>query len=149
MMDDPKALPIEKKQQWNQFIDFLDKNGYKGNPQLDDRSTGLGEMLMAKYKKLNPNVTLNYSDVPLIQGELQNYRQGIVSKWRQNPAIAPGVKSEDEIMPGLSQADGWLGSKTSSYKYPSAVLTDQSGNVVKDYGVNTGLYDNMVAAKRK
>jgi len=117
----PPLTPIQR-QDWNSFIDFTEKEGYKGNPILDDKDKKLGMYLMQKYKSLNPKSTITYADVPRVQSELQQVKTNAIQEYRKNPSEFNGVKSEDEILPSISKVDGWLGSKTSSNKFPVATL---------------------------
>lgn len=133
-----------ERQQWNAYIDYLQKRGMKGNAALDNRDTALGQKLFNEYKATNPNFTLTYDRVGDVQKDLQDYRNGLVQKYNANPAIVPGIKSADEIMPGLSPVDNWLGSKTSNWKYPTASFTTSDGNTI-NYGTNTGAYDAAIA----
>lgn len=146
--DKPKAITNDKKVAWNSFIDYLDKNGYKGSAALDNRDTNLGKSLLAKFNATNPNSQLSYDDVPVVQSALQDYRQGLVNKWKAGTAGAEDIKSADDIMPGLSPVDGWLGSKTSSYRFPTASITHTDGTK-QEFGVNTDLYDKLVQPKTK
>lgn len=148
--DKDKAKPIDnnKKLAWNAFIDYLDKNGYKGSTDLDNRDKNLGQTLLAKFNAANPKMQLSYDDVPLVQSELQNYRQTLINKWKAGQAGADGIKSADDIMPGLSPVDGWLGSKTSSYRFPVATITHTDGTK-QDFGVNTDQYDNLIQGMTK
>lgn len=143
-MGDPKdkVIPLTnaQKMQWNQYIDFMDKQGMKGNPALDDRSKQLGEFYFNRFKALNPGTTLVYQDVPRVQQALQDYRQNLINQWKSGKMQADGVKSEADIMGGISPVDGWLGSKTSSYKFPVAVATNGDGTQ-QNFGVNTQAYD--------
>lgn len=140
-----KRAPLnnDEKAQWNSFVDYLDKRGMKGNVALDNRDTGLGQQLLNEYKAQDPHFTLGYDKVSQIQQDLQDYRGNMINKWKANPAIIPDVKTPDEIMPNLSPSDGWLGSKTSLHKYPTATLTNNG--VVQNYGVNTAAYDAAMA----
>jgi hypothetical protein len=144
----PPLTPQEKVQ-WNGFIDYLDKQGLRGSTALDNRDTGLGAKLMAQYQKVNPAFNLTYDRVGDVQQDLQDYRKQLIDKYKSGKAQADsGIKSPDEIMSGLSPVDGWLGSKTSSYKYPTAQATIQGKKT--DYGVNTAAYDAaMYGAKSK
>jgi len=132
-------LGNDQRMQWNSFLDYLKQKGMQGNPALDNRDTGLGQKLMEEYRAQNPHFTLTYDQVPAVQSDLQNYRQSLIQKWKANPAAAPDVKSEDEIMGGISPVDGWLGSRTSSYRYPVAAFNGQN------YGTNTSAYDAAIA----
>jgi len=136
-------LTDQQKIQWNRFIDFMDKEGYKGSDQLDNRDTNMGKFLFQKFKSKNPDVTITYDDVPRVQADLQNYRQHLINQYKSGKMVDKNndIKDPDkEIMPGLSQVDGWLGSKTSSYKFPTAAATNLD-QTVTNYGVNTGAYD--------
>ncbi len=143
----PPPLTNDQKAQWNAYVDYLAKRGLKGNSALDNRDTGLGQKLMEEYRSQNPHFTLKYDQVPLIQQGFQDYRQQLINQWKKNPASSD-AKSENEIMGGISPVDGWLGSKTSSYKFPVAVLTNSDGTV-QDFGLNTGAYDAAIAKIKK
>lgn len=145
----PNPLTNDQKVHWNNFVDYLQKTGYKGSKALDNRNMAMGENLLAKFNQMNPGSQIRYEDVPMVQSELQKYRQDLVNRWKSGKAEGtPDIKTEDDIMPGISQVDGWLGSKTSSYKFPTAVVTQSDGNKV-NYGVDTKLYDAYMAAKNK
>lgn len=147
----PQVPPLsdKQKQDWNSFLDFVDKEGYKGNPILDDKNKQLGLYLMQKYRSLNPKATITYQDVPRIQGELQAYRNNVVNQWKAGK-IQTDAKSEDEIMPGLSPVDGWLGSKTSSHKFPTAVVTNTTDgkSLTTNYGTNVAAFDKDMGLKK-
>jgi hypothetical protein len=145
-----RQTPISniQKTAWNDYIDYLDKKGMKGNPALDNRDTGLSQQLFNDYKAKNPNFTLTYDQVPQVQRELQDYRADIVNRWKQNPSLIPDAKNENEIMPDLSIADGWLGSKTSSHKYPVAMINNSDGTV-HNFGTNLSAYDAAMAKSKK
>lgn len=134
-------LTDAQRQEWNRFLDFTEKEGYKGSPLLDDRNKNLGLYLMQKYKTLNPKSTITYQDVPRVQSELQNYRTNLVNQWKSGKMVAsPDIKSEADIMAGLSPVDSWLGSKTSSHKFPIAVATTSTGQQ-QNYGTNVAQFD--------
>lgn len=134
----PPGLTPLQRMQWNSFIDFLEKEGVKGSPLLDQRDKNLGKFYFQKFVTSNPGITLRYEDVPRIQQELQDYRANLVNQWKNGKVSVDSVKTEDDIMPGLSQVDGWLGSKTSSYKYPvSTDLLTKNGNATAtNYGTS-------------
>lgn len=137
----PPLTPVQR-QQWNSFIDYLDKSGYKGNPILDDRDKKLGQFLFDKYRHETPGVTITYQDVPRVQQDLQNSRNEAVNLYKTGKAKFD-VKDESEIMANLSPVDGWLGSKTSSHKFPVAVATtNNQGNIsTTNYGTDMERYN--------
>jgi hypothetical protein len=137
-----KPLTTEQRNQWNQFIDYLDKTGYKGNSLLDDKDKALGKQLMSKYKQVNPQFNLTYDNVPDVQQALQQYRTEALKQIHSGKAVVEGVKSDNDFMPGLSKVDGWLGSKTSSYKFPQASFTVKTpeGSTTTNYGTDMNAY---------
>ena len=118
-------LTPQQKMQWNGFIDFLDKQGVKGHPDLDAKDKNLGQYYFQKYQSQNPNLGITYQDVPRVQQGLQDYRNQVLQQWKAGKADLGGLKDESNFMPGISKVDGWMGSKTSTYKFPQAILNNQ------------------------
>ena len=117
----PPPLTLAQRESWNNFIDYLDKQGYKGSTALDNRNMALGQNLLAKYNAMRPNNKIDYSDIARVQQEIQDHRNNLVNMWKKDPkVINTPIKSEAEIMPNISPVDGWLGSKTSSWRFPIA-----------------------------
>lgn len=131
---DPPVLSIEDKQRWNGFIHYLSVNKLNKNPDLDKRDVSLGMTLLNQYNKENPKSAVDPSIIPRVQNELQLYRANLVKQWKAGK-IQSDVKSEAEIMPGISSVDGWPGTKTLSSAFPEA-HTD-----AKDYGLNVDAFD--------
>lgn len=144
----PAPLTNAQKQYWNEFLDYLDKQGYKGNTALDNKNMALGQNLLNKFNAMRPDNAIKYEDVPRIQAELQQYRAGLVDKWKKGLAKSDEVKTEDDIMRGLSPVDGWLGSKTSSYKFPTAVLKNSDGSIT-NFGTDVNKYDQTITNTKK
>lgn len=114
--DDPqpkRRLSPKEMQEWNAFLQFTKQKGYEGSPELNKRDKGLGAQLFAEFKKSNPNVSIGYDIVPLVQNEMQELRKSTQSflKRRNDP-------SADKVMSGISPVDGWFGSQTSQYRFP-------------------------------
>ena len=145
-LQDPPLTP-KARQDWNNFIDYLEKTGYKGSTLLDNKDTALGGKLLDQYKTINPDFSLDYNAVKQVQQDLQDHRASVVNAYRKNPASVEGVKSEDEIMSGLSGVDGWLGSKTSSWRYPQArkTSTTPTGTNVQNFGTDLAAYEAAMA----
>ncbi len=132
-------LTPEQKANWNAFIDFVELQKMNNNPGLDQRNKQMGLMLMNKFNFANPKQQLNPDMVTQVQQDLQDYRNNMVSQWKAGKINVDGVKSEDEIMPGISAVDGWPGSKTLSHRFPVAkALTN--GVLTKDYGTDIDSY---------
>lgn len=144
----PPPLSDTQRQHWNLFLDYVQKQGYKGSKALDNRNMQLGQGLLTKFNQMNPGSTIRYEDVPAIQGALQAYRNDLVSKWKSGKAEGtPDIKSEEDIMGGISPVDGWLGSKTSNWKFPTASFTNSAGQV-QNFGTNTQAYDTVMQNKK-
>lgn len=112
--NDPKPLEPKQREDWNNYVNWLEKKGYKGSPLLDKKETGLARNLFDQFIKENPKSTINYETVKSVQYEMQKLRdaaQGFAA--RRND---PNAKN---IMSGVSKLDGWPGSKTTSFKFPS------------------------------
>jgi len=140
----PKPLTAQDKAKWNKFIGFVEANNMKNNPVLDQRNKQVGMSLLQKFNLANPKDALPTDIVPRVQQELQDYRTNLVNQWKAG-RIAPieGVKTEGDLMSGISKVDGWPGTKTLSSRFPTAQITivTPEGKQVKDYGTDIGAYD--------
>ena len=124
----PKQLTTQQMQDWNNFVSFLDTKGYKGHTDFDIKDKNLGQLAMDTYKKYNPNFSLSYSDVPAVQQGMQDVRNKFIGDFKNGKIkIQEGQdagKDYENFMPNLSPVDGWLGSKTSSHKFPQVYLDE-------------------------
>lgn len=121
--------------QWNQFLDFVKEKGYEGSPDLNAKNKNLGSTLFADFKKANPNISINYDIVPSVQSAMQNLRtesQGFL-KRRNDPRA-------ETVMQGISPVDGWFGSKTSQFRFPSMAKEEYTNGVLTKQE-NLGLVD--------
>ena len=133
----PKKLSDVQMSDWNKFIDFLESKGYRGSTEFDKKDKNLGQVAFDAYKKLNPNFTLNYADIPSVQQAILDLRKSEIEKLKAGKAkLAEGLdagKDYEKFMPNLSPVDGWLGSKTSAHKFPMAFLNEYiNGQKVTD-----------------
>jgi hypothetical protein len=132
----PPPLTLEQRQHWNDFVDYLDKQGYKGSSALDNKNMALGQNLLDKYNQMRPQNKIDYGDIARVQQEIQDHRTNLVNMWKKDPkVITTPIKSEAEIMPNISPVDGWLGSKTSSWRFPIATR-DNSDSTTTNFGVD-------------
>ena len=111
-------------EEWNSFLDYVDKKGYKGSKELDMGDHKLSQSLFDDYKKDNPNAQLDYSYVLPIQQEIKNYRDRTIEDFKTGKAKINSSAGDnyEHYMEGLSNPDGWFGSKTSSWKFPKQYL---------------------------
>lgn len=116
----PSSITNQNRTDWNSYVDWLNKQGVAGKPQLDSDSTGF--KMLDQYRKLNPNTTISQNEITPIQQDLQNYRTWALDNISANKGTFAQGTNADNFMSGLSQADGYPGSKTTSYKFPDQYL---------------------------
>ena len=130
----PKLKPLSagEMQQWNGLVDFIEKKGYKGSEEFNNRDTNLGKMAFDAYKKQNPNFTLKYEDVSRVQQGIQEVREDIISDLKSGKAkVKEGQdvgKDYEHVMANTSAVDGWMGSKTSSHRFPKVFLDEYNAS---------------------
>lgn len=149
--DDPKPLTPELKNRWNKFLDFVELQKMKGSPLLDQRNKQVGMGLLQKFNFANPDSALPTDIIPKVQQELQNYRSKMVDQYKKGKiAVTPDIKSEADIMSGISSVDGWPGTKTLSSKFPVATLTHDNNGVktVENFGTDVSKYDAAIGSKK-
>lgn len=136
-----KPLSIQQRNDWNDFLDYLEKQGVGGSKDLDNRDTSLGLSHFNKYLKANPNSSITPDIIPSVQYEQQQLRRG-----NSFPTISDDTvfkQYQGQLSPQyrerpISDVDSWLGSLTSREYYPRAqrVLTKGGTNTRYDFGVN-------------
>lgn len=148
-------LTIIQRKNWNDFLDYLQKEGIGGSKELDKRDQTLGLNYLNKYNKENPDKAIDPGLVDDIQ-----YEQFLIRKGDQ----FPGLSSEQlkYVRSGLnpsymsrpvSDVDSWLGSLTSRQYYPTAHRGTNTGESY-DFGVDLESYvksltDSKLAEKYK
>lgn len=144
-----KPLSNDERTRWNAFIDYVKGQGMQNHPSLDQRNKQIGNALLQKFNYTNPSQALPMDVVPRVQQDLQSYRQNLIQQWKAGKtAPIEGVKSENDIMSGISPVDSWPGTKTLSNKYPVASLTASDGSK-KDFGTNMDAYNAAIAIPKK
>lgn len=170
--------PIDNSQMefWNGFVDYIDQKGYRGNTELDNRDKGLSKTLFNDYAKTK-NFTQSYDEfIPTVQTALQQKRKDLIQTARAGKANINGMveyfgtekpldigdeELEKRFMPGMSQIDGWAGSRTTTYKFPMVkqpqfkgrapgqTLKEQTTPVIfKDGGVMNVIVDGKLHAHK-
>lgn len=126
----PKRLTTNQMSHWNDFVDFLEKKGYRGSREFDNKDKNMGKMAIDAYKKLNPDFSISYDDIPSVQQGIQDVRNYSIAQLKSGKAtLKEGLdagKDYENFMPNLSPTDGWLGSKTSFHTFPKAFLNEYS-----------------------
>jgi hypothetical protein len=76
---DPKSLEgvsflsPEKMEEWNQFVDYVEKRGFRGDASLDKEDKG--NLLFEEWRKLNPKVTITKADMPSVRKSMLRLRE--------------------------------------------------------------------------
>ncbi len=138
------------KSDWNLFVDYMQKNGAKGHPDLDKGvgKNNMGIRYLEQYRKENPSTSLTPENVSEVQKNFQNYRDFAINEIKNKRATYDGDISkidtpQSDFMKDLSIVDGIPGSRTTSHQFPSSFLTtiykSPTGQVENKNTVNQGL----------
>lgn len=130
--EDPEPLTPRKMKEWNMVVDFLKSEGYAGSLELD-KDKSLGQALLNKLKKQDPSISITYDDVLTVQRDMQKLQQNM-----QEFETRKGNPNAKKIMGGISPPDGFLGSKTSLWKYP-VMIEEVYHNTALQSKTNLGL----------
>lgn len=136
-----KPLGVQQRKDWNNFLDYLEKEGIGGKEELDKRDQSLGLNYLKKYKKSNPESTVSADTIPMVQ-----YEQYLLRKGDAFPGLNPEELSYiRKALPAqylsrpVSNVDSWLGSVTSRLYYPTATRASNKGDKF-DFGVDFESY---------
>lgn len=146
-IDPTKPISPQDRQYWNGFVDYVAQKGYTGSPKLDERTSKLSRMLFDEYNRSNKG---NYSYdefVPSIQREIASYRNNAIDQIKKNNLKVTNDDGslytgnindydfEKNYMQGLSNVDGWAGSRTTSWKFPKAYLVQNGKSTEIDNSI--------------
>lgn len=158
--DNPTSERATKlKSDWNSFVDWLDKKGVKGNPDLDAGvgNDNVGIRFVRQYQQENPNTLISPETIKEVQGHFQNYRDYTIDQLRNKKIMLSDSKTPkgryvtpdenlDFYMKDLSKVDGIPGQRTTKWKFPNEFLTTiykaPDGKVEKSETINKGLAKN-------
>lgn len=138
-----REVTPQERNEWNDFLSFVEQKGYKGSKELDKGSDKLARSLFAEYKTLHPETTLDYSIVASVQKDMQDLRENVqaFAKRRNDP-------NAENLMKNISKIDGWFGSQTSQYGYPQMVLTTYHNDALVG-SENLGVVDKNMNPEKK
>lgn len=133
-------LSVPQRQQWNDFLDYVDKQGLGGSTKLDARDQSLGLNLMNQYKKANPNFSITPADISRIQYDQYLLRKGdsFPTLSAKQLAYARNGLNPAYMARAVSPVDSWLGSLTSKQFYPTAIRRTAQGDI--NYGTDIENY---------
>jgi hypothetical protein len=122
-----KPLSVQQRNDWNNFLNYLDKKGVAGSTELDKRDKSLGLSYLEQYRKENPNTTITPDIIPLVQYEQYQLRKGDkfgdftpqeLQEFREE-----GKKTQPAFWNRpVSDVDNWLGSVTSKSYFPQGSI---------------------------
>lgn len=125
----PTVVDNKLRSDWNDFTEYLEKKGYKGNPELD--KWGLGYKLLDEYVKITPNTSLSREKLPLIRNEMVNYRKWVLDESKKplgqgKASLSKGVDDTNfmrHVIENEKTADPiYPGSRFTSTKFPSGYI---------------------------
>lgn len=124
------TLNHSERNYWNGFVDFIASKGLKGSTDLDKKDKNLSQTLFAEYNYLH-NQNVDYTTfVTRVQLSIIDYRNRAITQIKTGHAFLDGYVKGDStynfdknFMLGLSKADSWSGSKTTSWKFPTDIVT--------------------------
>ncbi len=137
---------VKLMSEWNKFILWLREKGLSGNSKLNN--VEFSKSVMAEYKKLHPEVSLDYSDVIRVQKAIRAYRDYCIDGFKNNP---DKFKKADNIKPDYSnfmswvlgtKDDGLLGPYTSQFIFPFTYIKDLDKGDVENKGYNPAINVN-------
>lgn len=133
----PEEMPISNRtrQDWNDYIDWLDKNGVKGHPSLDHND--LGFKMIEQYRKVNPSTSITKDMVVPIQKEFSKYRDYALKQVDKGEVQLAQGTTKDNFLKALSTVDGIPGQRTTSYKFPVGYMKDMNTGDVQNKGFMT------------
>lgn len=106
----------QNRNDWNLFVDWLEKKGVKGKAELD--SNELGNKYLAQYIKETPTTSLTVDLIKPIQNDFQDYRTFAINEVKNKRGNFGVGVDESNFMKNLSNIDGLIGQYTSQVKFP-------------------------------
>lgn len=130
------TLDSQDRSTWNGFVDFVDSKGMKGSPTLDDRNQNISRGLWDEYST-SKGINKSYDEfIPTVQYNISEYRNRAIermksgemnlSNFTREQLNAPDFDWNKNFMQGLSDIDGWAGSRTTSWKFPSETVKSKA-----------------------
>lgn len=132
-----QKLTSNERTFWNGFCKYVELMGFKGSPQLDNHNKGISFVLFSNYCSLQQKQYDYTAFVTRVQIEISAYRAKSLEQIHAGKATC-NCTTDSEFMPGLSVIDGWAGSKTTSWYFPSDTVP------VYRNGVKSGTKPNNV-----
>jgi len=128
---DEPVIDNKVRNDWNNYVSWLDKKGMKGHPSLD--KNGLWNKMIEKYREENPNTVITKDIIVPIQKDFDNYRKYSLDQVKSGKLLFDEGVDENNFMKNLSVVDGIAGQRTTSFQYPMDYLKtlDKDDKVIK------------------
>lgn len=108
------------REDWNNYLSWLDLKGMRGKAELD--TNDLGGKMIDEYRKQFPDTSVSRENIIPIQNEFKKYRDWVLSEVAAKRASLAEGTTPETFMKDLSKVDGYAGSLTTSFKFPSSYL---------------------------
>jgi len=135
-MPDPvkdDKISVQEKKDWNEYIDYLSKKGLKGSPELNKGAgeENVGRKVLKQFLKENPTSSLRIEKVPKIQNYFEDLQKSGKERLESGKSKMAEGQTKESFMKGISKVDIYPGSKTTTYKFPTASLeTSENGKII-------------------
>lgn len=120
------------KEDWNGFLNWLDKKGMKGKPELDKGD--LGNQLFRQYIKETPGTSLSEKSIPAIRKaytELRNDRLKEIQEGKGNYEGSPESFMKHIVLNEQTENPNYVGQHLTQTMFPGAKLTSPTGEIKK------------------
>lgn len=133
-----EPIPVQLKEDWNAYLNWLDKKGMKGKPELD--KGGLGNKLFEQYLKENPNTTLSVEQIPNIRkAYLQMREQGLKDYKEGKMSFSSGTTPENYmkhiVLNEQTENPNYVGQHLTQTPFPGqkfSIKDKKTGQVIKE-----------------
>ena len=131
-----KPTTAVQRKDWNNFLDAMQKDGVAGSKDLDKTDQNAGASYLEKYRKENPNTTVNADMIQNVQYEHQQLRSGesFAGMSPEQTRILRKQLSSDYVKRETSEPGTPLNSGMSRQYYPEFKKGD------KNYGTDVESY---------
>ena len=136
-----QPLSVQTRNDWNDFLDYLDKKGVAGSKELDRGNGELGLAHLAQYQKENPKTSITPETIAQVQ-----YEQAMLRKGDKFGSFTPKELEQyrnydKQVSPAywnrpVSPVDNILGSVTSKSFFPRNTMTFSDGRKPIDFGAD-------------
>jgi hypothetical protein len=143
--EEPKVDMNKVKQDWNVFLDYLEKKGVRGKPALD--TGNLGNKYFKEYLKANPNTSLNENIIPKIREAYQTLRNSQIADMQAGKATYNGKSGKDADYSGfmkwivdneLTENPNYIGQYLTQLRFPGGkIVEEKTGRVLEKTNVLT------------